>query len=475
MPFIPHSPQSRWLPRSAAVVLGTGALLAAALLPSAATAKTAAVTAKAAITASIGCVNGASPPAGGVACHPEAGTPHFPQFTKKVFTIRQLVQCGGTMFAVGSFSQIIGFDAGSGKTVTFSRNGAFSFQATRPFAVTSWNPDVNGEVNSIALSPDCSTAYLGGKFTKVHGSGANNIAEVSATTGVMNPGFAHNADHTVETLLYYNGMVLTGGFFTAINGSDRKYYVALNATTGLTTGYINLHIHGHYVYARVAPNRTRVYNQQLSHAGHRVLVEGDFTSVGGQARQQIFMISLKPTFAKLTAWTSPGFYAFCWHIEPFYIKAASWSPDDTIVYIATTGLRPLGSTTHGKRTGLCDAAAAFPSTETSVGHIWRNYTGCDSLYATVAGQNVAYFAGHERWADNRRGCNNPGPGSIPARGMVGLKPSDGSVIYDPSRSRGHGADDMILTSAGLWIASDNFQGSDMCGHRHGFSGICFLP
>ena len=44
-----------------------------------------------------------------------------------------------------------------------------------------------------------------------------------------------------------------------------------------------------------------------------------------------------------------------------------------------------------------------------------------------------------------------------------------------SRSRGHGADDMLLNSDGLWIASDNFGGGTSCGGQAGFSGICFLP
>ena len=34
---------------------------------------------------------------------------------------------------------------------------------------------------------------------------------------------------------------------------------------------------------------------------------------------------------------------------------------------------------------------------------------------------------------------------------------------------------MLLTSAGLWIASDNLDGSEMCGGTANLSGICFLP
>jgi len=34
---------------------------------------------------------------------------------------------------------------------------------------------------------------------------------------------------------------------------------------------------------------------------------------------------------------------------------------------------------------------------------------------------------------------------------------------------------MLLTSGGLWIASDNLDGSQNCGPATNLSGICFLP
>jgi hypothetical protein len=43
-----------------------------------------------------------------------------------------------------------------------------------------------------------------------------------------------------------------------------------------------------------------------------------------------------------------------------------------------------------------------------------------------------------------------------------------------SRDRGLGADDLLATSAGLWIASDNYADSAACGHVYGHAGICFL-
>ena len=166
---------------------------------------------------------------------------------------------------------------------------------------------------------------------------------------------------------------------------------------------------------------------------------GDFTSVGGLPRQQIFMLNLATSPATVTGWTSPewdgsqgeatpsdptnGYPYECATVEPFYIQAAAWSPDDSTIYIGTTGYHPNDWPTGATpRNGLCDAAAAFPATQTSVLHTWVNYTGCDSLYSAAADASTAYFAGHERWSKNPNDCDAQGPGAVSAPGMEGLSP-----------------------------------------------------
>ena len=49
---------------------------------------------------------GQPPPSGVVSATPASGTPHLPATSSPTQQIRQLVQCGGTMYAVGSFSSI---------------------------------------------------------------------------------------------------------------------------------------------------------------------------------------------------------------------------------------------------------------------------------------------------------------------------------------------------------------------------------
>src|ERR1019366_1582351 len=80
---------------------------------------------------------------GPVSSTPAAGTPQLAA-TGTTEQVRQLAQCGGTMYAVGIFTMI------QRSSTTYTRNNAFSFSAASPFTVTSWNPNVNGTVDSVA-------------------------------------------------------------------------------------------------------------------------------------------------------------------------------------------------------------------------------------------------------------------------------------------------------------------------------------
>jgi len=430
--------------------------------------------------------------AGAVSPTPVKGTPTLVTTGTTTEQIRQLVACGGTMYAVGTFTQISGWNGSS--TQMFTRNNVFSFSDTAPYTVNSWDPNVNGTVDTIAFDgSNCTTAYLGGHFSTVGGAAAKNIAAVSTVTGTLTAGFKDNASGEVNTLAVAHGHLLAGGAFKGINGTTTDpYFASLSPVSGQDDGFAHLNISGHYVYPGVKTNPTKVYNQQLSHGGTLDLVEGDFTSVGGVGRQQIFMLDLGGPAAAVTGWSSPewdgsqgnlpGGYAYqCSVKEAAYIRAAAWSPDDSTVYTSATGFEPWNWSTTKPRTGLCDAVAAFPATQAEVTHKWINYTGCDSLYSVGADSSAVYIGGHERWANNTNGCNHQGTGALPAPGLGGFNPATGALITNASgtaglysRSRGRGADDLLVTSAGLWVASDNFGGNTSCGGVSGFSGLCFL-
>jgi hypothetical protein len=425
---------------------------------------------------------------GPVSPFPAKGTPALLKHTSPFDNIRQLVQCGGKIYAVGKFKQI------TWHGTTYGRNNMFSFNAAAPYAVTSWNPGANGEVDSIALNSGCSHAYIGGNFTGAGHGSADHIANIRVPNGTLVKDWAHHINKRVNTVaMTRNGHLLVGGLFTSVDGDTADpYFASLSPSTGKDDGFLGLHISGHYHYCdrngRCAAHfPTQVFNQQISHGGTLDLAEGVFTSVGGQARQQIFMLNLAGGKASVTGWTSPEWdgsqghhYPYqCFYKLPFYIRTAAWSPGDKTVYIATTGKSPARWNGKFPLTGLCDATAAFPATQKPVLHTWVSYTGCDSLFSVAADYAAEYVAGHPRWMNNQNACNAAGPGAIPSFGLQGRKPANGAPLlkngkgrYSMSRAN---ADDMLLTGAGLWIASSNRFGLDQCGHETGHAGICLLP
>ena len=183
----------------------------------------------------------------------------------------------------------------------------------------------------------------------------------------------------------------------------------------------------------------------------------NFTRVGSSARQQAFIADFGTSSTALDSWYSPTLSEPCSSKQAYYVRAGTWSPDGSRVYFATTG--------DFGQSPLCDAAVAFSSASSgTLSPIWTNKTGCDSMFSVAADSTAVYFGGHERWADNE---SRPGIGAMSVS-------SGRALAWDPTRDRGHGAMDQLRTSAGLWVASDDYLNSKLCaGSYH--PGICFFP
>ena len=385
-------------------------------------------------------------------------SPSTPFLVSAKSNIAQLAQCGSTMYAVGSFS-VIGLPGGH----AYRRYNAFSFDV-RTGRLTGWRPRTNGAVYSIALTSDCRTAYLGGSFTKVNSARHPYLAKVDARTGSASRSFAPNPNKYVSSVVRVGKRILVGGRFTEIGGKHRTILASVDGSTGAATSYLVRTITG------VLPGEsgpTRILKMDLSPTGKRLVAMGNFTRVSGHPRRQAFMLKLDGAKVGLSGWTSPAFTKACGKKVPQFVRDAAWSPDGRRIYLAATG-------GHGA-SAICDSASAYSAASASQKPLWINKTGCDSLYSIAADASTVYFGGHERWINNPLGCDKKGPGASDRPGIGAVAASNGhSLAWNPTRSRGIGADDMLRTSAGLWIASDNFYGSTKCG-RKTHPGLCFFP
>jgi uncharacterized delta-60 repeat protein len=208
-----------------------------------------------------------------------------------------VVQAGGKILAGGFFTNIGGQP----------RNFIARLDGTTGAADSSFNPNANNLVESIAVQAD-GKILVGGTFSganSIGGQTRNRIARLDATgpnTGLADS-FNPNASSTVWSMaLQADGKILVGGLFfgpNSIGGQTRNSIARLNATTGFPDSF--------------DPNPNGSVDGIAVLADGKILVGGDFTTIGGQSRSLFARLSndtaalqnLAVTQATIT-WTRGG-------------------------------------------------------------------------------------------------------------------------------------------------------------------------
>jgi hypothetical protein len=390
-----------------------------------------------------------------VSANPANFTPQIPLGSHAVQALRQV---GGTIYAGGGFPSLGGQPR--------SNMGAFS--ATTG-ALTTFAPTFNDTVWAI-VDLGGGRLAVGGKFTTVNGVARRGLVVVNATSGQVDTGFDAHLNGDVTTLHLVAGRLIAGGTF-------KKKLQAVNPVTGADTGYLNLNIVG-----------SKVYRAAVSPDGSRLVAVASINSVSGQARRQAFMVTLGASQGTLSTWYYQPLLKQCESDMDLYLRDVDFSPDGSYFVLDGTGYiskaGDLGAT-------ICDAAARFETANLTPGRpTWINYTGGDTLHSVVVSSRAVYVGGHQRWLDNPLGRDSCGSGCAPRPGIGALDPSTGKALsWNPRRTRGVGAKELILTAAGLWVGSDTLYGGKLgCASPGGpnlddctgktienHAGIGFLP
>ncbi|HWM26234.1 MAG TPA: delta-60 repeat domain-containing protein [Chthoniobacterales bacterium] len=141
----------------------------------------------------------------------------------------------------------------------------------------SFDPETGGAVGSIVVQLD-GKILIGGGFLTVGGQTRQSIARVNAN-GTLDVAFNSGTGGLVKTIaVQADGKVLVGGWFTSAraqagNYIPRNYIARLDATTGAVDSF--------------DPNAEDfVYSLAVQTDG-KILVGGDFSAIGGQARSRI--------------------------------------------------------------------------------------------------------------------------------------------------------------------------------------------
>ena len=141
----------------------------------------------------------------------------------------------GRIYVGGVFTQAVPPSGSSGSPVP--RYQLMALDATTGNLDAGFNAQMNGdEIRALAVSPDQTTLYVGGRFTSAGGGPAKNIAALDAATGRAKANWRAGADQEVLSLETRGNTVFVGGKFSIItdNGGNhaRPVIAALNAGDG---------------------------------------------------------------------------------------------------------------------------------------------------------------------------------------------------------------------------------------------------
>lgn len=175
--------------------------------------------------------------------------------------VTSLATQGSTVYASGQFDELGGA----------SRHFLGAVDADSGDA-TAWDPSPNDLV--YALVAHGASVYVGGPFTSVGGAPRRHLAALDATTGIAS-GWNPDPDNQVTALAVSGFDVYAGGYFSAIGGKPRRSLAAVDALSGAATAW-DPSPAGGTPYPTVT---------SLKAVGPRVYAAGDFDEVGGKPRR----------------------------------------------------------------------------------------------------------------------------------------------------------------------------------------------
>ncbi len=383
--------------------------------------------------------------------------------------VSKIVQVGGTMIAGGLFTQVA--DPMNG--TPYARQNLFAFDATTGLVSQTFNPTVDGQVQQLMPGPTPGTVYVAGDFTKINGKGPNHLQLLDVSTGQAVPSFkAPSTNGGIETMeLLANNRLFIGGFFTRIGSLAHGQLGTLDATTGALDPFLDLTVDGHHNNSGSgAQAPIGIRESGVTPAGDRLVVVGNFRTVGGLARDQIVMLDLTgPTATVSPDWYTTRYTPICApRAFDSYMRDVEMSPDGSFFVVATTGGPNAGT--------LCDAASRFETyaVGTALQPTWVANSGGDTLWGVEITRSAVYVGGHNRWMNNPNGSDKAAQGAVPRPGLSALDPQTGVPLkWNPGRNpRGEAAYEIYETDAGIWITSD----TDWVGNRrYQRPRIAFFP
>jgi len=199
--------------------------------------------------------------------------------------VNAVAYLGGTLYLGGSFTSVDGS----------TRNHLAACDVTDGHLLT-WNPNANGVVRALKVSPAGTRVYVGGDFSAVGGAARSRVAALSPSSGAAF-GWSPYVNDSVKavTTSTTGSTVYVGGDFDSAEGAGRSRLAAFNATSGsLSSGFKPAISNGAGHFATVLSMAVSPNNQTL-------YFSGDFALVNGHSRRNAGAVSTG--IATLRAWS----------------------------------------------------------------------------------------------------------------------------------------------------------------------------
>jgi len=372
--------------------------------------------------------------------------------------VKSITSVGNKVIVGGTFTKV----QAAGSSTTLSRPHIFAFDQGTGKIDPNFVPRVDGTV--YALAPGANgTVYAGGGFHNVNGSATRGLTRLYLSNGHRYGPFmgTTTGNGTVHTIAVGSSYLYVGGSFTSIKGVKRIGLARVGKNKGIVDTKFNLPI------SQPRSGTLKVQKMALSPKGDRLVIDGSFLKVAGHSRPQVAVIYTTTTHPGLASWSTNRFSPQCNTGQDTYTYGIDFSPGGKYFAIAASG-GPFGTST------LCDTVSLwYTYGGGGTKPKWVNYTGGDSLYSVAVTGAAVYVGGHQRWLDNPQGHDSAGPGAVERPGIGAVSSSTGKALsWNPTRTRGHGAEALYANSKGVYVGSDTDQ---LGGEYHARIGFFPLP
>lgn len=221
--------------------------------------------------------------------------------------------------------------------------------------VQAWDPNLNGDVNSIVIDQD-RNIYAGGVFTTVSGGTTRNrIArwEINTASVVLDTTWNPNAGSAVAIIHIFEDIVYLGGSFVTMSTVTRNRVAAVDKIDGSLLPW--------------DPDANSAI-EDIWRVNEHIFLAGAFTTIGGVTRNRLAMVGIDTTLS-------------------------DWNPDANVQVNAVTessGVIGTGGTftTMGGTTATTSAFFKYFDNKPVVGRRWLPYAKTDGLGKLL---HVAYL------------------------------------------------------------------------------------